>query len=416
MRFLSQNRRELAIALAVLVGLSLFVGTFVNERVQVVFFFAAVYIIMLGYLLVDRFMQARENTGGDEQPSQPIRQILGGQIKDLISHQKLGKELSAAVVLPLSFIIAFIANLESNEEGAELIGLAVAMTLPAIAYYVVRRVRRIRNNRNPVRIEFAAEAQPKGMRKGTKRIIISVLILFVLIILVGATVPEVVIVMSLLLASAGTILYLVIDRFVQKSKVDALTETSLRAEVDSLKAQINPHFFFNTLNNLYGLAVEKSELAPQVILKLSDMMRYTIYEGEKDRVLLKDEIAYLENFIELNRIRVHREVDIKFEQVVGDADLEVPPLLLIILLENAFKHGMAALTDDAFIHISLEARAGYLLFVVKNNFDASQKDEGGIGLKNLRRRLMLLFPDNHSLSAQAIKENVYEARLELRGL
>ncbi|MEO0572598.1 MAG: histidine kinase, partial [Bacteroidota bacterium] len=124
------------------------------------------------------------------------------------------------------------------------------------------------------------------------------------------------------------------------------------AELQLLKSQVNPHFFFNTLNNLYGLVVEKSEQAPEMVLKLSDMMRYTIYEGKEDVVSLTDEIQYLKNYIELHKIRHQKSVDIRFEHDV-QSDLKVAPLLFIILLENAFKHGVEGLTENAFIRLEL---------------------------------------------------------------
>ncbi len=212
----------------------------------------------------------------------------------------------------------------------------------------------------------------------------------------------------------ATLVFLVVDRFVQKRKVRELKEASLRAEVESLKTQINPHFFFNTLNNLYGLTVEKSDVAPEVILKLSDMMRYTIYEGEKDCVPLKNEITYLESFIELQKIRFQRELDIKFEHFIEEEDIKVPPLLFIVLVENAFKHGAESLTENAFIHMKLMSMNGSLLFESHNNFEAEeiQKSEG-IGLKNLQRRLELLFPEKHSLTKNIIENNTFEVMLRL---
>ena len=212
-----------------------------------------------------------------------------------------------------------------------------------------------------------------------------------------------------------TLAYLVVDRFIQKRKVGELKEASLRSEVDLLKTQINPHFFFNTLNNLYGLTVEKSDMAPEVILKLSDMMRYTIYEGEKDRVALKDEITYLENFIELQKIRFHRELDIKFEHFIEEVDIKVPPLLFIVLVENAFKHGAESLTENAFIHMKLMSMDGSVLFETQNNFEADETPKsGGIGLKNLQRRLQLLFPDRHTLLMDGTSNGVYKATLKFK--
>ena len=187
-----------------------------------------------------------------------------------------------------------------------------------------------------------------------------------------------------------------------------------KAELMMLRSQINPHFFFNTLNNLYGLTVEKSDQAPQVVLKISEMMRYTIYEGQKDRVRLEDELEYLQNYIELHKMRYHKEVDIQFyHQIIGE-DHMVTPLLYIILLENAFKHGVENMTSGAYVHISLIAGNGRVTFAIENNFDVNEiSEQKGIGLENLKRRLELIYPDHHQLSLLT-EDEVFKAQLEIR--
>lgn len=201
--------------------------------------------------------------------------------------------------------------------------------------------------------------------------------------------------------------------FNQIRSIRQLRNESSRAELMLLKSQVNPHFFFNTLNNLYGLTVEKSDQAPQVVLKISDMMRYTIYEGKKDRVKLKDELEYLLNFIELHKMRYHKKVDIRFHHQLMDEDSQVTPLLFIILLENAFKHGVENLTQDAWVNISLIAGNGKVVFAIENNFDPNElKEQPGIGLENLKRRLELIYPGKHGLSLLA-NNDVYKAQLQL---
>jgi len=185
-----------------------------------------------------------------------------------------------------------------------------------------------------------------------------------------------------------------------------------KAELALLKSQINPHFFFNTLNNLYGLVVEKSEQAPEVVLKLSDMMRYTIYEGKEDVVLLKDEISYLENYIELHKIRYQKNVEILFTHDVQEG-VEVAPLLFIILLENAFKHGVEKIRENAFIHLRMKSQGKQLFFTIENNFDKSVPNHiSGIGLENLKKRLDYLYPDKYELTVEK-KEAVYKVQLNL---
>jgi len=185
-----------------------------------------------------------------------------------------------------------------------------------------------------------------------------------------------------------------------------------KAELSLLRTQINPHFFFNTLNNLYALTVKNSKQAPEVILKLSDMMRYTIYEGEKQRVSINDEIEYLNNYIELHKIRYKKSVEISFNHKI-DPDLTIAPLLFIILLENAFKHGIETLSENAFIHMNLYEDDKFIHFDIENNFDPNEINESnGIGLENLKRRLSLLYNQKHELIVDTT-DNMYKATLKI---
>ena len=185
-----------------------------------------------------------------------------------------------------------------------------------------------------------------------------------------------------------------------------------KAELALLKSQVNPHFFFNTLNNLYGLVVEKSEKAPEVVLKLSDMMRYTIYEGTADLVAITDEIRYLENYIELHKIRYRKKVDIQFTHDVQEG-LQIAPLLFIVLLENAFKHGVEKTRGDAFVHFHMQSRGKHLSFSIENSLDPSTSNPTkGIGLDNLKKRMEYLYPDRHQLIVEE-KESVYKVQLNL---
>lgn len=185
------------------------------------------------------------------------------------------------------------------------------------------------------------------------------------------------------------------------------------AELAHLKSQINPHFLFNTLNNLYGLALEKSDKTPGLILKLSGMLRYTLYQGTKDHVSLAEDIRYLNDFIELQQVRYHKKVNIAFKQQLDHDGYQISPLMLILLLENAYKHGVEKLTGDAFVNINLQVSEHLLVFNIDNNFDADEPlTAPGIGLENLQRRLSLVYPDQHQLSIDT-KEGVYKVQLEL---
>lgn len=187
-----------------------------------------------------------------------------------------------------------------------------------------------------------------------------------------------------------------------------------KAEVALLKSQINPHFFFNTLNNLYGLIIEKSDAAPNVVLKLSDIMRYTIYMGKEDVVPLKNEIEYLKSYIELHKIRYQKTVDIVFNHS-QDTDYNIAPLLFIIPLENAFKHGVERLTEDAYIYININAEKGIIYFDIKNNFEVREPYETqivGIGIENLKQRLRLLYPDKHKMQID-VNDSTYKFMLKV---
>lgn len=207
-------------------------------------------------------------------------------------------------------------------------------------------------------------------------------------------------------------LFFLVWVFEQWKWVQNLKAEKSKTELSLLRTQINPHFFFNTLNNLYALTIKNSKQAPEVILKLSDMMRYTIYEGEKEMVKLSDEIEYLKNYIELHKIRYKKSVDITFKYDI-DTDLSIAPLLYIILLENAFKHGIETLTENAYIHMNLQEDNLFIYFDIENNFDPNEiQESNGIGLINLKRRLSLLYKDKHQLEINKTN-NTYKATLKI---
>lgn len=204
--------------------------------------------------------------------------------------------------------------------------------------------------------------------------------------------------------------------FKQVKSIIQLKNEKAKTELQHLKNQVNPHFFFNTLNNLYGLVGKDPDEAQNLILKLSDMMRYSIYEGEREFVSLEEEVAYLKNYIELHKMRYHKTIDVQFKEDIKKHGFQIMPLLFILLLENAFKHGVENLRKNAFVHIELKANEKEVQFTVTNNFDASEVfEESGIGLKNLKRRLELAYPDNHSLSLKR-QGDIYKAQLSLKQL
>jgi len=220
------------------------------------------------------------------------------------------------------------------------------------------------------------------------------------------------IVFSLLFFTAMTI-WMVRWVIIQVQYILKLKKEKQQAELMLLKSQVNPHFFFNTLNNLYGLVEQDAAKAQQLILKLSDLMRYSIYEGQNEWVTLDEEITYLENYMDLHRMRYHKAIDLRFEIDVEDRSIKIMPLLFIIMVENAFKHGVEKLRTNAFAHIRLKATKQVIDFEVENNFDIEEKRASeGIGLKNLKRRLEFVYPDRHELTSSS-HADVYKIRLKL---
>jgi two-component system sensor histidine kinase AlgZ len=186
------------------------------------------------------------------------------------------------------------------------------------------------------------------------------------------------------------------------SKRREIETEKLAAELIFLKAQVNPHFFFNTLNNLYYLATIKSDVTPQVISKLSEVMRYMIYDSNHDRVELIREIEYIHNYISLERLRIKEGIVLAFE-VEGRTDILITPLILITFLENAFKHGVNSTNSQCWIKAKLKVEGTQLNFTIANS-KANSKPEAmekpGIGLKNVKRRLDLSYPEKYRLNIE----------------
>lgn len=174
------------------------------------------------------------------------------------------------------------------------------------------------------------------------------------------------------------------------------------AELNYLKSQTNPHFLFNTLNNIYSLARDKSDLAPESILRLSKILRYMLYETSGDYIAIEQEIKIMTDYIGLEKLRYDESLRINFNHNVEDMKQALPPLLLIPLVENAFKHGVSETRGHPFVDIHLSVDKRQLLFVVKNSVDGTVVTSvvnESIGLKNLRRQLELLYAD-YGLSVQ----------------
>ncbi len=206
---------------------------------------------------------------------------------------------------------------------------------------------------------------------------------------------------------------LTIQWFQQNNQIITLEKQRAEAELAMLKQQINPHFFFNTLNSLYALSLKQSRQTPEVIMQLADLMRYAIYKGQNQAVSLREELAYIEDYIQLQQLRQHKDFDVRFETSIDDPEWQMPPLLLIVFVENAFKHGVEPAEGACFLHVDLTSTNKLLTFNCRNSVENADTESGGIGLENLQRRLDLLFPDRHELET-SLEENVFAASLRIK--
>jgi two-component system, LytTR family, sensor kinase len=182
------------------------------------------------------------------------------------------------------------------------------------------------------------------------------------------------------------------DWLVSRKQMKAREKQFLETELSFLKSQIQPHFFFNTLNNLYSLTLQKSDKAPEVVLKLSDLMSYMLYGSNTPTVALSDEIEYLENYIDLEKLRFGNRLTLEFHVSGDPVGYRIPPLLLILFIENSFKHGVRNHIGKADIKACLEVTDEFINFKIENPVSTgTHSAKGGIGLKNVRRRLDLIY-------------------------
>ena len=172
-----------------------------------------------------------------------------------------------------------------------------------------------------------------------------------------------------------------------------LFRAKLENELQFLKNQLNPHFLFNTLNNIYALARKKSNLAPELIMKLSKFMRFMLYESQKNKIPIAYEIKMLEDYVDIEKVRFSKELNITFNQRIDNYNQLITPLVLLPFIENAFKHGPGEMDSEAFVNIDIILQDGWLTFVVINSKDKddAEKVYEKIGMGNVRRQLELLY-------------------------
>jgi len=197
----------------------------------------------------------------------------------------------------------------------------------------------------------------------------------------------------------------VFDNFAQQQKLERIEQDRLANELQLLKSQIQPHILFNSLNNLYHFALEKSEYVPGLIIKLSNVLRYVLYETKEERVPVGKELVFVRDYIDLQEIQykgrgvIRSDIQNEYE----NESLMIAPFLLIPFIENSFKHSFGTKIKDVFIDMKISIEGGEIHLYVRNNFEQKSGEgeeliQGGIGLVNVRKRLQLLYPNQHSIS------------------
>jgi sensor histidine kinase YesM len=201
----------------------------------------------------------------------------------------------------------------------------------------------------------------------------------------------------------------------EQSKKQVALKEKVETELKLLKSQIHPHFLFNTLNNIYALTLQKSDKAPDAIIKLSELLDYLIYHGENEQVSLEKEIELIDHYMELEKLRYGNRLQASFDKKGDTGHIMIAPVLLLPFVENAFKHGISQSRDRVWIKIHLEISNRNINFHIENSKPPSRPEEvsqGGIGLENLKRRLEILYKDRYSLE-MLDKEDIYSVHLKL---
>jgi sensor histidine kinase YesM len=212
-------------------------------------------------------------------------------------------------------------------------------------------------------------------------------------------------VMAIMYTVAITMSLKLVKHWYEKEKLTKELEIlNTETELKYLKSQINPHFLFNSLNSIYSLALQKSDLAPELILKLSDILRYILYDGSNQRVSLDQELKYLKSYAELEKVRHGDRVNLSLT-IDGSIDTqEIVPMLLIPFVENSFKHGFGKDMANGYVKIDVHVNKSTLNFELENSkplagmeVKINENYQGGIGLKNVNKRLRLMYPDKHTI-------------------
>lgn len=219
--------------------------------------------------------------------------------------------------------------------------------------------------------------------------------------------PAIIIVMIMLVIG-----YVIREFLLKLKKEEHIRNEQTIAELNLLKSQISPHFLFNVLNSLYALSLNKSDKTPGVILQLSDILRYSLYEAQEREIPVLDEVAIINTYIAIESMRLPATASISFNHDEIDQTIKIAPMLLLPLIENAFKHGVDSTVGDSYINTSLSKNGNKLVFTCENTFKEpkSKPKVGGIGIQNVRKRLELLYPSRHTLEIEK-QEGIFKVTL-----
>jgi len=214
-----------------------------------------------------------------------------------------------------------------------------------------------------------------------------------------------------------SIILIAIKYYRDQKEIIELKEQKKSTELDLLKNQLNPHFLFNTLNNLYALALKKSDKTPEVIAKLSEILDYILYQCKDDYVSINKEVELLENYIALEKVRYGSRVEVIFENQIN-RNINIAPLILLTFVENAFKHGVSQELNKALIELSIETTDTKIFFKLKNSkpkvyAENVIRDKDSIGMQNTKKQLDLLYPKRYELLIENTATN-YSLELKLQ--
>jgi sensor histidine kinase YesM len=203
-----------------------------------------------------------------------------------------------------------------------------------------------------------------------------------------------------------------------KFRFNQIEREKLEAELNTLKSQLNPHFLFNCLNNIYSLALTNSPRTPEIVLKLSDLMRHVLYESRENFIPVKKELDFMANFIELQKIRLNNKIDIQYKVEGIIPDLKIIPLIFEPFIDNAFKHGLKNPAPHPYIHLNVVFHGEKMKFSIQNNFNPSVTvkpvKDSGIGLKNIEKRLNYLYSKSDINFEVKREEDTFKVRLEVQ--